>query len=248
MRLFQYTVCFICCLLQVHSALASVVLSGTRVVFPSNEKEVTIKLSNEGEKPGLVQVWLDMGNRDDAPQKVKVPFLLTPPLFRLDPRKGQTLRMLIMRKDLPQDKESLFWLNVLEVPPKNTEKSAEENNFIQMAFKTRIKVFYRPAQFNTPEKITKAFSELSWKVIKGANGYAVEVNNPTPYYMTVSSVKLAQSKQEAHSLNGAMVPPFQSYVIRMVGLDKPQEAHEEVQFSVINDYGSEIFLKAAFIL
>ncbi|PJI52023.1 molecular chaperone EcpD, partial [Methylobacterium radiotolerans] len=42
---------------------------------------------------------------------------------------------------MPQDKESVFWLNVLEIPPKDKANQ----NLLQMAFRSRIKLFYRPA-------------------------------------------------------------------------------------------------------
>ena len=100
------------------SAHAGVVISGTRVIYQAKEREVTVKLSNEGDAPALVQVWLDTGNPNAMPDESKVPFTLSPPLFRLDPKKGQSLRLIYTQEPLPQDKESLFWLNVLEVPPR----------------------------------------------------------------------------------------------------------------------------------
>jgi chaperone protein EcpD len=98
-------------------AFASVVLAGTRVIYPEKEREVTLKLTNEGTSPALVQAWVDDGNANATPDEAKSPFTLVPPLFRLDPKKGQTLRIIYLREPLPSDRESLFWLNVLEVPP-----------------------------------------------------------------------------------------------------------------------------------
>jgi len=118
--------------------------------FPSNEREVSVKLSNEGEAPGLVQAWVDNGDIDSSPESAKAPFVLTPPVFRVDPKKGQTMRLLYTREPLPDDRESVFWLNLLEVPPK--PQDAEDSNFLQMAFRTRIKIFYRPVALNSVQK------------------------------------------------------------------------------------------------
>ncbi len=41
---------------------------------------------------------------------------------------------------LPQDRESLFYLNVREIPPK-----PDKPNVLQLAMQSRIKLFYRPA-------------------------------------------------------------------------------------------------------
>jgi hypothetical protein len=53
------------CMVGAH---ASVVINGTRVIYPSDEREVTVKLSNEGSLPALVQAWLDDGDPRALPQ------------------------------------------------------------------------------------------------------------------------------------------------------------------------------------
>src|SRR4051795_2741969 len=72
-------------------AAAGVVVNGTRVVYPADKREVTISLHNTGATPSLVQAWIDAGDANSKPGESKVPFVLTPPLFRLDPTKVQTL-------------------------------------------------------------------------------------------------------------------------------------------------------------
>ncbi|MGE8635641.1 MAG: fimbria/pilus periplasmic chaperone, partial [Achromobacter piechaudii] len=44
-----------------------------------------MRTGNAGQRPILVQSWLDAGDADADPARVSVPFLLTPPVFRLDP-------------------------------------------------------------------------------------------------------------------------------------------------------------------
>lgn len=46
--------------------------------------------------------------------------------------------------NLPKDRESLFWLNVQEVPPKPEVKDGE-GSVLAMAMNTRVKLIYRPA-------------------------------------------------------------------------------------------------------
>ncbi len=45
---------------------------------------------------------------------------------------------------LPKDRESVFWFNVLEVPPKPDAATVANQSLLQLAFRTRIKLFYRP--------------------------------------------------------------------------------------------------------
>jgi chaperone protein EcpD len=91
------------------SAQASVTIGGTRVIYPMDQREVTVKLENDSKNPSLVQVWMDDGNADSKPGEAKVPFVITPPIFRMDPRKTQMLRVIFSGDTaLPQDRESVY--------------------------------------------------------------------------------------------------------------------------------------------
>ncbi|VVD29911.1 fimbria/pilus periplasmic chaperone [Paraburkholderia dioscoreae] len=170
------------------TAEASVVITGTRVVFPGDSREVTVKLFNDGKAPALVQTWMDTGDEKAAPESIQVPFVLTPSMFRLDPDKGQTLRMVYAGEPLPRDKESLFWLNVLEVPPKASGEDAA--NRIQLAFRSRIKVMYRPG--GLPGTAEEAPRQLTWEIARrdGAEGYELTASNPSSYVVNLGSVEL----------------------------------------------------------
>lgn len=65
------------------SAFADIVISGTRVIYPQSAKDVTVKMENRGNKPLLVQVWLDDGRDTTNPEELKVPFIVTPPFHAL---------------------------------------------------------------------------------------------------------------------------------------------------------------------
>ena len=41
---------------------AEIILHGTRVIYPSDAREVSLQLSNNGTTPSLVQAWIDDGN------------------------------------------------------------------------------------------------------------------------------------------------------------------------------------------
>jgi chaperone protein EcpD len=49
------------CALLAGSVEASVTVGGTRVVYPLDQREVTVKLDNDSAAPSLVQVWIDDG-------------------------------------------------------------------------------------------------------------------------------------------------------------------------------------------
>ncbi|CDL40775.1 Pi-fimbriae chaperone protein [Citrobacter freundii] len=62
---------------------------------------------------------------------------------------------------LPQDRESLFYLNVREIPPK-----PDKPNVLQLAMQSRIKLFYRPTAI-VPET-PGACGKTNWSFISRA--------------------------------------------------------------------------------
>jgi chaperone protein EcpD len=225
------------------SSLASVVIHGTRVVFPSNESEVSVRLSNEGVSPGLIQMWMDAGDINAKPDETRVPFILTPPMFRIEPGKGQTLRMIHTREPMAQDKESIFYLNLLEVPPRPVDLEAEQANYMQMAFRTRIKVFYRPKALNSQEQYYQATTQLVWTVVRDGAGYALEVSNPTPYYISLVSAGLVSGVEGGRDVlneEGGMVAPGGVGKFPLKELKSAPASGQKVKFNFLNDYGSSV--------
>lgn len=201
-------------------ALASIVISGTRVIYPSDAKEVSVKISNAGSSPVLLQSWIDSGDTDAKPAEIKVPFVLTPPMNRVDASKGQTLRISYAGGALPMDKESVFWLNVLEIPAKNPAKSDE--NRLQMAFRTRIKLFYRPA--GLAGNANDAAKAITWHT----QGKQVHATNPTPYFASLVNLSI-----NGKTLDSAMIAPFSTML-----LDLPGQAGSNISGTYVNDYGA----------
>ncbi|WP_447873234.1 fimbria/pilus periplasmic chaperone [Serratia fonticola] len=206
-------------LFSTHS-LASIVINGTRVIYPSDQKEVSVRLDNTGNSPVLIQSWLDTGDINAKPAAIKVPFILSPPINRVEGGKGQTLRISYSGGSLPMDKESVFWLNVLEVPTKKQAKSDE--NYLQMAFRSRIKVFYRPA--GLAGNANDAAQAVTWSV----KGSSLQAFNPTPYYVSFVSLTVNGKKIE-----GEMVAPRSALTLAI-----PANKGNTVSGEFVNDYGA----------
>ena len=227
-------------LLCATQGLANVVITGTRIIFPSSEREVSIKLNNEGEAPGLVQAWIDSGDMDATPETATAPFVLTPPVFRVDPKKGQTMRLMYTREPLPQDRESVFWLNLLEVPPKPQE--ADDSNFLQMAFRTRVKIFYRPAALNSVQKTEDAVNGVTWSIKRAADGkaYVLHADNPSPYFITVTEAGIVAGGNKIGSDESHMLAPGGQHDFPLKSLRELPAGEITVRFLSINDWGSAI--------
>jgi chaperone protein EcpD len=226
----------VACSVMASAANSAVVITGTRVIYPAQSREVNVRLTNVDERAVLVQAWLDDGHPEAKPNEIKVPFMLLPSVFRMEPKKGQSLRIMSTGKDLPQDRESVFWLNVLEIPPK--PEDAETRNMIQLAFRTRIKMFYRPASLE--EDPSSKRSQLKWFFTSNEKGERVlRVDNPSPYFVSMGSVSLVGGGKTIE-LVPDMAPPFGhvDLVPEKGALDA--RAPVTVSYTAINDYGSEI--------
>lgn len=215
---------------------ASVVIGGTRVIYAASESEVTLKLSNAGQSPALVQSWVDTGDVRGAPSTTKVPFTVTPPISRIDPSKSQTLRIVYTGEPMPQDHESVFWLNVLEVPPKPSAADADMNR-IQLAFRSRIKLFYRPEKLAGSS--ADAPAQLTWRLTQADGKPAIEAHNPTPFHVSLTTISVQSGGRSAIFDDGGMVGPGETRAFPLKG-DVPGSASASVRYTTLNDYGGSV--------
>ncbi|EPU4724028.1 fimbria/pilus periplasmic chaperone, partial [Escherichia coli] len=65
--------CFVTCMAFSSSSIADIVISGTRVIYKSDQKSVNVRLENKGNNPLLVQSWLDTGDDNAEPGSITVP-------------------------------------------------------------------------------------------------------------------------------------------------------------------------------
>jgi len=226
----------LCAALPATRAHANVIISGTRVVFPAKDGEVTVRLTNNNSRPALVEAWIDAGDEHSTPDKVNTPFVVTPPLFRMEANKEQNLRIIATAATLPSDRESLFWLNVLEIPPKPTSPEMAGKNLLQFAFRSRLKLFYRPD--NLPGDPLKAPEALTWKIVPDGQGYAFEVHNPSPYHVTIVRATLGDGGKTFAAEKPGMVDPMGDLKLPITGLTHMPVAHGKVSFETINDFGA----------
>lgn len=221
-------------------AQASVVIGGTRVIYNANDRETTIKLSNEGKSPALTQTWIDKGDPKATPSSIDVPFSVTPPVARIDPGKAQTLRIIHTGEALPQDKESVFWLNVLEVPPKPTAEEAEANK-LQMAFRSRVKLFFRPAGLKG--SADQAPAQILWRLVQAGPRPALEGRNPSVFHVSFSSIEVEAGGKTARFDDGGMIAPGETKAFPLSG-DLPPGPGAKVRYQALNDYGGAVTSEA----
>ncbi|AHM75294.2 fimbrial biogenesis chaperone [Yersinia hibernica] len=208
---------FIACLTGViNSSQAGVLVGGTRVIYDGAKKEASLSVTNQDKNiPYLIQSWVD---NTEASNNKKVPFIITPPLFRLDAGQESNLRILFSGGNLPQDRESVYWLNVKTIP--SSQKS--DGNQLFISIKNRIKLFYRPA--GLAGSAADAYKALSFS----RHGKQLQISNPTAYHVSFHTLKVADSE-----IKGAlMVAPKST-----LNVDLPAGAAGTVSWQAINDFG-----------
>lgn len=213
-------------------AQASVVLSGTRVIYNAKKKEVTLTVTNKNSTPILIQNWLDAGIAKSLPEKSAVPFVLTPPINRVDVNKSQALRITYLGSPpLPQNKEFVFWINVLEVPAK-AKGLKEDQSRLNIAFRSRIKMFYRPEGLKSNS--LQAIHDLQWQPA----GEGVNVTNPTQFYVSLQLLQYGNIDAD-----GRMIAPGETQHYKFPGVNKVDNLNK-LHYHAINDYGALVSAQA----
>ncbi|MEQ5117327.1 fimbria/pilus periplasmic chaperone [Morganella morganii] len=192
-----------------------VTVGGTRIIYNGEKKEASLNITSTDINPYLIQSWVEP--TQDSSQKS--PFIITPPLFRIENNEQNVLRVVRTGGNLPEDRESLYWINVKAIPAGN---KGDGNNSLQIAINTRIKLIYRPEMLtDSPENMAK---NLMWN----QSGNLLTVTNPTPYIMNFQSVNVGEYKIK----DATYVMPMSEATFTV-----PDGISGVISWRIINDYG-----------
>ncbi|MGK4836235.1 fimbria/pilus periplasmic chaperone [Salmonella enterica] len=203
-------------------------LGVSRLIYSPGSTGQSISVSNPSDYPMLVQSRVYSED-----MKSKAPFVVTPPLFRLDGLQQNNLRIIRTGGDFAKDRETLQWLCVKGIPPKADDLWAKDkegkpavNKAVSLNLKLSvdncIKLFVRPESIKGhPDDVA---SSLSWV----RHGSQLKAVNDTPFYMNLSSLKIGNTDiSDIH-----YVPPFSSYTFAL-----PKGTAGKVYWTVVTDYG-----------
>ncbi len=188
----------------------------TRLIIPSESRNIPFTMENTGEMVYLLQSWLE----DETNLKTNK-LLVTPPLIKLGAHQKNNLNITnIDTSSLPRDRESLFWVNVKAIPA--VKKSSRNSNKVVIAIKTKIKAFYRPEELEMVRG--EAEKHLVFSRDKDKN---IVIFNPTPYYITIINFENDKNKKS----KPFMVSPNEHKTLEI------EVKGESLAFWTINDYG-----------
>lgn len=220
------------------AALADLAVVGTRHVYPAGQRSLTIATRNAGERPILVQVWLDQGDPDADPSLLPVPFVVTPSVFRMEPHERVAVSLQHTGEAMPKDRESLYWINFLNIPAREDDRSP---NVLKLSHRFRMKVLYRPP--GLPGSARAAMDQLRWthRAVTGAEAgaNALEIWNPSAYYVSLAWVEITMGGGKV-VLEGVTVAPLGSTRVPLPAGNIVPSGPDNVRFEAPMDDGGMV--------
>ncbi|WP_337013342.1 fimbrial assembly chaperone [Pantoea sp. AS142] len=205
------------------SVWAVVNVDKTRVVFNQSDLTQSINVINSGQNETFLQLWTDDGDLTLSPDASITPVIVIPPVVKMYPGEMRSLRlMLTSRQALPADKESLYWLNIYQIPALKKELNAAARKVV-LPLRIRMKIFIRPAGLNAPQTTDPE------KLRFAARGDKITLTNPTPWFMSMTVNPKGQQ-----SIKDIILAPYSDLQIESRTTLK---SGDSVNYAVINDQG-----------
>ncbi|HAT3809222.1 TPA: molecular chaperone [Morganella morganii] len=215
---------FLMMLILSGNAAANIVINGTRLIYHEENDSITVQLNNNSQTSSLAQSWTDDGDINATPENSRSPFYVYPPIVKIDGMQGQQLKIKKNNEKLPDDRESVFYLSVLDIPA--TPANAKGKSVLQVALRSRIKLFYRPAGLTAnPETV---IDNIQWRL----NGGHLSVTNNSPYHFTIAAVN-ANDSNHTWLAAADMIPPFSEKQLTL----KNKPAARNASVTYVDDYG-----------
>lgn len=205
----------------------SVALSTTRVIYDLQSRGEEVTVTNPNDYPVLVQSGVT-----EEDKKTPAPYLVTPPLFRLEAGQRSRIRVVRTGGPAPAGRETLSWLCVTGIPPEQGDawagheapqrKAAELD--VNVRLSRCIKLLLRPAGLSGGPEAQAG--RVTWR----RKGNTLEATNPTPFYMNLSSLSVGG---KGIPQPGYIPPSGEAH------WPLPANAAGPVQWRVITDIGSQ---------
>lgn len=210
---------------QTGNVNAAIGLDRTRVVFDGSKDAASMTITNNNTQlPYLAQGWIE----DEQGNKITSPLIVLPPVQRLEPGKKSQVKVQALPavKSLPQDRETVYYFNLREIPPRS-----DKANSLQIALQTRIKLFYRPASIVPSQQERSDPWQKQLILTREADDF--QVNNPTPYYITLIDARSSKEGKTSPGFEPLMVPPKGTL---MLGVSAAALGSKP-WLTYVNDYG-----------
>lgn len=163
------------------SLAGSFVVNPLRIVLSQDRPIATLEIRNDGTEETVVHQELyrwEQRDGEDFLTPIGDEFILCPPIFSLAPGDAQTVRVGAIGLLEVQEYEQAYRL-VLQEVPSAAPASGEQ---VRLALRISLPVFV------LPDEITR--QEVSWGLMRSANGYSLKVANAGPFHLLVTEIEL----------------------------------------------------------
>lgn len=201
-------------------------INATRLIYPQGANSISVTLRNTTtHQPYLTQVAMSK----EQNSLVAAPFVVSPPLFRLEPKSTNQVRIMLTREALPADRESVFYFHATAIPASQTRNDSQADDKIKgitrFAVGNTIKVFYRPSGLSG----TSVEAQKNLRFTRQGN--TLVVTNPSAYYVSLAGLKVGSEILSLATPQALMLAPFSSHTYTGSTINSP------VVWQTINDMG-----------
>ncbi len=201
-------------------------LDRSRIVFNEGNSSISINVANRSQKePYLAQGWME----NERGEKIKGPLIVLPPLQRIEADGKTMIRIQALpdTKELPEDRESVFYLNLREIPPKGNKP-----NVLTLVMQTTIKVFWRPKALVVEPSVSVLPGRDKLSLEKNSN--SLRIKNPTPYYYSFVDFLPDGKNKDVAEFVATMVAPFSTADLNI----DAKTVGVSPKLIYVNDYGT----------
>lgn len=211
---------FLITILVAKTTYAAISVDKSRIIFDENKSTISLNVSNESGYNYLIQSWVE----NKSFEKDHSSFVLLPPIQRLDAKqKSKLILKKMSTESLRNDRESLFYFNLREIPP-----DLRSNNKLILTVQTRIKIIYRPQSlfYNPQNRTSPSIKDITF-VDKGKE---LIIKNTGPYYVTMVNIE----RDDGFSLDKPiMIAPYSEHLLSM------NIINGDMVVSIVNDFGAK---------
>ncbi|MEN5388370.1 molecular chaperone [[Pseudomonas] hibiscicola] len=232
-----------CCALAVpgllagFSAEAKVVVESSRVIYKEGTRELSVRSQNAGSGPVLVQAWISAYGARTSPAESSAPFVILPPVVRVDAGKHQVFRLRFLGDDLPADRESVFSLNLAEIPASPAGEEAS-SGVLNIVLRNRLKLFYRPKSISRLDA-AGAIDSLRWSLVSEGQGWVLQAKNDSPFHVSTVKASVTVNGRSAAAGSMDMLRPYATHRFPLTGTLSTVSSGS-VTFKYINDHGGVV--------
>lgn len=238
-----------------HQLLAGVGLDRSRFVYTVGTKNAQFRLVNHNAYPVIVSLWIDSGDINATPESTTAPLIVSPPIVQLKAKEVTTAKLIDagIAERLPDDRESLLWLNVLEQPPLEKQTITKQamtkqamteqvmtEQVMAIAMQVQYKVFVRPTSIKPSSD--DALKQVSFRLLTKQQAAILQLHNPTAYHLNLKQLQLLGGCGQKIVINNVLKP----FAEKAISLDASVQAScvETVEYRVINDEGKTKVMNA----